>query len=664
MPFGGRIESEDRQLAAFLREQGDAIARLAARNATKMLPIGGAAARRGLTRIFADHVQEFARLLDTYGEGAPRLFGELLRAHAMRRRAEGLSVRDAIEEEAHLLEAVMEVWGQKYGRFPPMVLRPLLASFTESSGQVADVWVNAQRAESAGFQEAMLLETIVHHLDEAIIVVEADGTISFATPAIEEVLGVSPRVLIGLRNDRLIGLLGELKFRNRHGQPFQEHELPASVALNTGRPVFEEGIRILRPGGEHAVLEVYAAPVVDEENELRGAIVTIRDRTENARQLEALEMAFREVREMQTRLLSRSRMEAVGELAGSAAHALNNQLQVLDARSRRLLDIPEAAEEAEAITKSVREITKIVGRLQEFAAVREPGKPRPTDLPGALQTALALTRTQFAPGSGTGLETRIDQVPEVLAEEELLVEFVTAILLGAKEAVDGQGVVHLEAGIRARRVEVRIIAENVGRIDDPDRLFEALEAGADQHRLSLAVARQAVRRWGGELGARREDKRLIFEMRLPPARERDVTEEEASREAKATAGVSEERVAKAAAIHDVLVVDDDADNAAVLAEFLMDAGAEAATAGDAAEALALARQIRPQAALVDLLLPDSTGWEVARRLREEFPGIRIAVVSGLAAESEPEAAEVDAVFRKPVDPPTVLSFLGLGSGLH
>src|SRR5690606_12925929 len=111
---------------------------------------------------------------------------------------------------------------------------------------------------------------------------------------------------------------------------------------------------------------------------------------------------------------------------------------------------------------------------------------------------------------------------------------------------------------------------------------------------------------------------LVFEMRLLPARERDVTVEETARELE-----RRERVAPAPPmpIQRVLVVDDDADNAEVLSEFILDSGAQTGTANTAGEALALAREIRPQAALVDLLLPDASGWEVARRLKEDFPGI-------------------------------------------
>jgi DNA-binding NarL/FixJ family response regulator len=49
----------------------------------------------------------------------------------------------------------------------------------------------------------------------------------------------------------------------------------------------------------------------------------------------------------------------------------------------------------------------------------------------------------------------------------------------------------------------------------------------------------------------------------------------------------------------------------------------------ARDALALAREERPQLALVDLFMPDAFGLDVIRELRREFPELLIVVISGL-----------------------------------
>ncbi len=71
----------------------------------------------------------------------------------------------------------------------------------------------------------------------------------------------------------------------------------------------------------------------------------------------------------------------------------------------------------------------------------------------------------------------------------------------------------------------------------------------------------------------------------------------------------------------VLVVDDEADLAEVLAGVLRFEGWEVRTAGDGAEAVRAGREFRPDAVLLDWMLPDSDGLEVLRRLRADNPSV-------------------------------------------
>jgi two-component system cell cycle sensor histidine kinase/response regulator CckA len=182
--------------------------------------------------------------------------------------------------------------------------------------------------------------------------------------------------------------------------------------------------------------------------------------------------------------------------------------------------------------------------------------------------------------------------------------------------------------------------------------------------LTLAAGRQAAERWGGQLAVRvRAGGGTVFEIRLPRAGVREAVAEAARAEEEAAPPA--ERAAPPPAepreIHRVLVVDDDEDNAEMLADLLRDSGAEPAVVKTGHAALdALRADGGYDAALVDLLLPDVNGWEVVRALKDRKPQTRVAVVSGLAAGREPEAKMADAVFRKPLEPDRLLDFLGLG----
>lgn len=80
------------------------------------------------------------------------------------------------------------------------------------------------------------------------------------------------------------------------------------------------------------------------------------------------------------------------------------------------------------------------------------------------------------------------------------------------------------------------------------------------------------------------------------------------------------------AIH-VLVVDDEPVLAELVSMALRYEGWEIATAGDGATAIALARQNPPDVVVLDVMLPDMSGLEVLRRLREQIPGLPLLLLT-------------------------------------
>ena len=102
----------------------------------------------------------------------------------------------------------------------------------------------------------------------------------------------------------------------------------------------------------------------------------------------------------------------------------------------------------------------------------------------------------------------------------------------------------------------------------------------------------------------------------------------------------------------VLVVDDEQQILRALRVILRDAGFEALPAGTAEEALDIAATRRPDAAIVDLVLPDFDGVELCRRLREwsEMPLIVLSAVGDEDAKVRALAAGADDYVTKPFGP--------------
>ncbi|MGW7690935.1 response regulator transcription factor [Streptomyces asiaticus] len=73
----------------------------------------------------------------------------------------------------------------------------------------------------------------------------------------------------------------------------------------------------------------------------------------------------------------------------------------------------------------------------------------------------------------------------------------------------------------------------------------------------------------------------------------------------------------------VLVVDDESALADLLSMALRYEGWEVRTAGDGAEAIRVTRELRPDAVVLDIMLPDMDGLAVLGRLRRELPDVPV-----------------------------------------
>lgn len=106
-------------------------------------------------------------------------------------------------------------------------------------------------------------------------------------------------------------------------------------------------------------------------------------------------------------------------------------------------------------------------------------------------------------------------------------------------------------------------------------------------------------------------------------------------------------------LHRILVVDDNVDAADSLAMLLQVRGDEVRVAYDGLEALEAEVAFRPEVVLLDIGMPKLSGYDVARRLRDERgPGILIIAITGWGQEEDRQRAR-DAGFNfhftKPVD---------------
>ncbi len=111
----------------------------------------------------------------------------------------------------------------------------------------------------------------------------------------------------------------------------------------------------------------------------------------------------------------------------------------------------------------------------------------------------------------------------------------------------------------------------------------------------------------------------------------------------------------------VLVVDDDPATRELITSILDLEGIETAVAADGEAGLALARAMRPDVVLLDIMMPGMDGYEVCRILKGFGRPPKVVMVT---AKTGPEhelaalAAGADLYIRKPFSPADILGAVG------
>jgi CheY-like chemotaxis protein len=105
----------------------------------------------------------------------------------------------------------------------------------------------------------------------------------------------------------------------------------------------------------------------------------------------------------------------------------------------------------------------------------------------------------------------------------------------------------------------------------------------------------------------------------------------------------------------VLVIEDNADQRAIVRLWLASHGYEVSEAADGAQGLAEQRRRPSDVVVTDIFMPDKDGIETIHEIRAEFPQARIIAVSGAVSRTGADFLGVastlgaDRTLRKPFD---------------
>jgi PAS domain S-box-containing protein len=457
--------------------------------------------------------------------------------------------------------------------------------------------VNA-RAEQAEF--AKRLKIVVDHAPVVCWSIDREGIITLSEGAGLTSLGVRSGELVGHSVFDLYRDYPDISAHIRRGLAGESLWYTVSVGTAAGTVTYE----------------TWLTPIRDEDGVISGALAVSND--------------VSEIRKLQATTIQTDRVMALGTLAASVAHEINNpltyvmayleELQIALDDAGRSEPLDRAREALEPVTKGVQRIATITRDLRTFSRpddVRlEPIAPR-----AVVDNVLKLLRKEIE--ARARLFLVLHETRAVLGNESRLVQVVMNLVMNAIQALPQGAPSEHEVSVSVNELGEHVVIEVTDsgpgvKVDDRERIFDPFvttkPVGVGTG-LGLFVCRNVVRGFGGEVVVGdRPGGGASFRVLLPVAN-----------------GVApvEHRTEEVVPVRGVrvLIVEDDPLVARSFAERLRSENVSTEIASGVEEALTLlSRDPGFDAIYCDLMMKDLTGMDFAELLAARSPELRARVV--------------------------------------
>lgn len=345
-----------------------------------------------------------------------------------------------------------------------------------------------------------------------------------------------------------------------------------------------------------------------------------------------------ESRHLQQMQRQSQKLELVGQLAGGVAHDYNNLVAVMMGHCELLLldgNLASAQRESlEEILECCQRSAELTRRLLAFGR-RQVIEPKLVDLNQLVRDSCRLLERLV--GASTGISTDLRSKPIwVRADPAQLEQVVVNLVINARDAMKDGGLVTIrtrlvEADPSAPRIASLVVEDQgIGMAKEVvDRVFEPFfttKPPGEGTGLGLPTALGIVEQCGGTISVRSTlGVGSAFEIRIPEA---DLAGEDLP--IVGSQGLSPPPGGK----ETILVVDDRDDVRIMVAIYLRGLGYAVHDVGQMSSALDFVSERAPDLALLDVVLAEGTGIELAERMRGVRPGMPVIFMSGYAAQLE------------------------------
>ena len=337
-------------------------------------------------------------------------------------------------------------------------------------------------------------------------------------------------------------------------------------------------------------------------------------------------------------------------------------------RERPLAD-PGRQEALATIARSGRHLLDLINDLLDLSRIRS-GRLElhlsPVSLPALLEEIAAMVRVDTErKGLEFNLEASGDLPAQVDADGKRLRQILLNLLGNAIKFTNAGRVTltvqtfplgseRVELRVWVRDTGIGIAPEDTGRIFAP---FEQAEPGRKRESgvgLGLAISQELAHLMGGDIEVESRPNggsTFRFAVALPLVKEPQAILPEHRRI------IGYQGTSKC-----IMVADDQEENRQLLQQILEPLGFEVAAAAGGQTAVAAALQRRPALIVMDLRMPEMSGFQAARSIRQTLELATVPIVAASASTADLERAEADsltfaACLRKPFESTELLDII-------
>jgi len=478
--------------------------------------------------------------------------------------------------------------------------------------------------------------------------------------------GMSDELIAALK-DHHVDISGAVAEAAKQGEPIQVPDMRAEPPVAANELMLREGYRARLLVPLLRFHEVMGALVVRRKSPGEFSKNTIDLlRTFAAQSVLAIQNArlFQEIEEKGRQLELASQHKS--QFVASMSHELRTPLNAIIGLTEMMVTnatrfgTEKAAEPLKRVHRAGQHLLGLINQVLDLSKI-EAGKlelnPESVNLPPLIDEVIGTAR-QLAQQNKNQLVVDAQDNLGTLTTDPMRLRQILLNLLSNACKFTSQG----EVKLRVRKVadgrnwvDFAVSDTGIGMTPEQQaKLFEEFtQADSSTARryggtgLGLAITRKLARMMGGDVTVTSEPgKGSVFSVRLPAG---------ADPAARAAANGS-----RAPSSDCVLVIDDDAVARDLIADHLKAEGFAVTTAAGGLEGLKLAKELRPIAITLDVMMPDLDGWSVLAALRQdpELAEIPVIMITIMDEHRRGVALGAAGYLTKPIDRERLTRLIG------